>query len=176
MEGLSQSQILAQQDADFLDFDQTVGFSDLTVAAANESSGLSGLYTGTPSDTDISADAIIKSQDAEFDNGFDLSGMGSMLKGGTGSLTGDQTKSLSIDEVLKKYGISDPKVLSSLITLGSGMLSGAAKGSAQEKAWKREEEIIAKERARRDAYSKPGQVYSMNFKPQATGLLSSVKK
>lgn len=89
---------------------------------------------------------------------------------------GDQTKSLSIDEVLKKYGISDPKVLSSLITLGSGMLSGAAKGKAQEKAWKREEDIIAKERARRDAYSKPGQVYSMNFKPQATGLLSSVKK
>lgn len=83
----------------------------------------------------------------------------------------------SVDQILKEYGLSD-KVVSSLIQVGGGMLAGASSAKMAEKnrneTWARDDAVVAKERARREANYKAGKVSKLNYKP--TGLLEAMKK
>lgn len=113
-----------------------------------------------------------------LEDGYDKPGVFDQLKDLFKGASGESAKTgKPVDQILKEYGLSD-KVVSSLIQVGGGMLAGASQAKMAEKnrnaTWQREDEVIAKTRALREANSKAGTVGKMTYKP--TGLLEAMKK
>lgn len=94
-------------------------------------------------------------------------------KGGTGSGSGNEDKNKA--DMLDKL-LGNDKVMAALIAGGFGILGGASKGAAQEKAWSREDKIRAEAVALKAKNAQAGNVANMKWSPsnpQGTGLLGA---
>lgn len=138
----------------------------------NSAAGINTL-SGGANDADVINDARDNS-DLKDNSGSGIEQLKDLFKGANRDAA--QT-GRSVDQILKEYGLSD-KVVSSLIQVGGGMLAGASSAKMAEKnrneTWARDDAVVAKERARREANYKAGKVNKLNYKP--TGLLEAMKK